>query len=108
MYIAQGAVEDLATAGAAVAKVVEDPHLPEVACQVLRLNAIERGVSTPSCTIVPVAHQPGKGIGLRSVVKPLRLFVKAKENPPLAFLVGAGVVGTIFLLGYKSGKGSKK
>lgn len=106
-YLAQGAIGDLATAGEAVAKIVEDPHLPEVSCQVLRLSALEKGVKVPPCALVPVATSPGKGVGLRSVVKPLRLFVKFKENPALGYLIGAGVFATIYLLGYKQGRKAK-
>ncbi len=90
-------------------KIAQDPHLNEVVCQVLRLNALERGVRLPSaCPKIPVTRSPGKGIGLRHAVKPLRMFVATRENPYLLPLIVGGGALALFLLGYYAGRTAKK
>jgi hypothetical protein len=98
------------TAAQAVAAVVSDPYLTEVSCHVLRLAAIERGERPPArCQEIPVVPATiGKGIGLRYVVRPLRVAVAAREHPYYAAGVVTAVVGGIFLLGYAVGKGARR
>lgn len=100
---------DLTTAQA-VAEVVSDPYLNEVACHVLRLAAIERGQKPgPRCQEIPVVPATiGKGIGLRYVVRPLRVAVSAREHPLVAAGVVAAVVGGIFFLGFATGRGTRR
>jgi hypothetical protein len=89
----------------ATARVVEDPYLPEVACQLLRLNAIERGMAPGgSCAKTTRRAVPGKGIGLRYVAKPLRAAVWARQNPLAAAAVVGGAVFLIGYIGYAMGK----
>ncbi|MDP2607312.1 MAG: hypothetical protein Q8S00_32645 [Deltaproteobacteria bacterium] len=95
------------TAGALIA-VTTDPHLSEVICQVLKLQAIEKGQRVGACNIVSKDYLPGKGIGLRDVVVPLRYYVKAKEKPYIAALIAAGVVFTIFSLGLSVGRSKRR
>ncbi len=95
--------------GTAVLKIAQDPHLKEVVCHVLRLNALERGVKLPAtCTKIPEAAGPGKGIGLRYAVGPLRMFVATREKPYLLPLVVGGTALGVFLLGFFAGRGGKK
>lgn len=98
------------TAAQAVAAVVADPYLSEVSCHVLRLAAIERGEAPgPRCQEIPVVSSTiGKGIGLRYVVRPLRVAVSAREHPLLAAGVVAAVVGGIFFLGFAAGRGTRR
>ncbi len=95
--------------GTAVLRIAQDPHLKEVVCQVLRLNALERGVKAPPpCAQIPETASPGKGIGLRYAVKPLRMFVTTREKPYLIPLVVGGTALGVLLLGFFLGRGSKK
>ena len=91
----------------ATARVVEDPYLPEVACQLLRLNALERGALPGApCKRTPPARAQirNKGIGLRYVAGPLRAAVWARQNPVPAALIAAGTVFLIGYIGYSMGK----
>jgi hypothetical protein len=94
----------------AVSKVVLDPALPEVACNVLRLNHVIEGrpAGIPCSRKVYTADQKRKGVGLYMAVTPLRIVTWARENPAVAIGVGAGVISLIFGLGYIWGKGSKR
>lgn len=88
------------TAKAAL-EIVRDPYLTEVTCQVLRLAALEDGTNPgPPCRQIPVVTGTrGMGVGLRYVVKPLRVVVAAREHPIIAAGTVLAVVSGIFLLG---------
>ncbi len=89
----------------ATARVVEDPYLPEVACQLLRLNAIERGMAPGrGCVQTTRRSASGKGIGLRYVAQPLRAAVWARQNPVAAIGIAASAVFLIGYIGYQIGK----
>jgi hypothetical protein len=94
------------TAAQAAVELVSDPYLSEVACQVVRLSKLEKGENPgPPCQRIPVvAATVGKGIGLRYVVKPLRVVVNAREQPILAAVAAATIIGSIFALGYIAGR----
>lgn len=105
-YQATGA--DLKTAAQAAIRVADDPHLPEVACHVLRLSDMEAGRPAGSpCPPVPLNRSPGKGIGLRHAVVPIRLAVKVREKPWVAVLAVGGILGLTFALGYGAGRRKK-
>ena len=89
-----GKAESAVTAGKAI---LDDPYFPEVTSLILRLKAIEakKGGSSSS---------GGKGVGLGSVVKPLRLFVAYKENPWVGGAIVAGLFFLPFVAGYFVGK----
>lgn len=107
--IASDLVNTLSSAGIAATKIAEDPHLPEVTCQVLRLNAIEKGQKPgPACARVPKAAGVGRGIGLRYAAGPLSVFVKTREKPWLIPVVVGSLIGGVFLLGYMAGAGGKR
>jgi hypothetical protein len=98
----------LLSAGKAALKVGEDPHLSEVVCQVMRLNKIEKkeplGLPCPS-TLKTIS--PGRGIGLRHAVDPLRFFVKTRENKYLLPLIVGGGALAVFLVGFFVGRGGR-
>jgi hypothetical protein len=80
--------------------VIEDPYLPQVACEVLRLNAIQEGRRPgPKC---PAPRNPSskKGVGLSYAVKPLQAFVYARQRPWIVPAAILGVVGLSFAAGY--------
>ncbi len=106
-YTAQGG--SITTATQAAIKIIDDPHLPEVACQVLRLNKIEEGkpLGTP-CAKIPKNYKPGQGIGLRYAAGPLRVFVKSREKPWLTYIVIGSTFGVVFLAGYMVGRPTRK
>ena len=93
----------------AAARVIEDPALPEVTCQVLRLHTIAAGqpVGAPCKRIVITDTDKRKGIGLYAARDPLRAYVWARQHPLLATLVGVGIVGGLYYLGYSAGKGKR-
>lgn len=89
--------------------VVSDPHVGELTCHIVRLNAMEEGRPPgPFCTPVPVNAKPGTGIGLRHAMPALRQYVKYRENPWPFYLGAAAVALTVYGLGYINGRDSKK
>lgn len=95
------ALGDISSTIDAVAKITEDPALPEVACNVLRLNRVTEGKSAPPCSRrVYTAADRHKGVGLYAALPPLRAFVWTRQHPVAAVAVGAGVVGGLVALGY--------
>jgi hypothetical protein len=96
------------TAVQAAAKVLEDPALPEVTCQVLRLNALASNRPSPVCPAQRYTlAQKQKGIGLHLAVTPLRIAVWARMHPLLATAVAGGSVLGLVGLGYALGKGAR-
>lgn len=121
-YVAQGFdVSELVKAGVpeileqagpgveAAARLVEDPALPEVACQILRLEKIHHGESPGSpCPLTVVTKSAaGKGVGLSAATTPLRAFVWTQEHPVAAWSLIVGAVGLIWAIGFSSGRLSK-
>ena len=99
-------LELLETAGPALEaaiQLLEDPYLPEVTCNVLRLSKVEQGkpVGAP-CPVGPRGQR--KGIGLRYAIKPLRAAVWVRLNPLLATALGISVVGSLIGIGVIIGK----
>lgn len=88
--------------------IVEDPYLPQVACEVLRLNKIQEGRPPgPRCP-KPINPKPNKGVGLVHAVKPLQAFVYARQNPWVVPAAVLGVVGISFGVGYWAGKRKRR
>lgn len=84
--------------------VIEDPALPEVTKLLLELHALEQKARKPGAP--PPKKEPG--IGLKRVVKPLRMYVKARKNPLYGFAIVAGALAVPFLFGYLVGKKRKR
>jgi hypothetical protein len=82
----------VSTVNAATA-IISDPYLPEVTRLVLKLQSLEKGSAG-------TGGSTGKGVGLRNVVGPLRLFVKTQESPWILPVAAIGVFGLIFSAGY--------
>ena len=87
--------------------VVNDPYLPQVACEVMRLQAIQaKRPPGPPC---PSPKNPGnKGVGLQYVVKPLKAFVYLRQHPWILPAGAAAAVGLIFAVGYAAGRRRSK
>jgi hypothetical protein len=104
------ALSDLISRGGpalqAGSKVISDPALPEIVCNVLRLNKVVAGkdAGPPCARKVYTIAQKRKGIGLHAGVGPLRTIVWARKNPAIAIGAGVGVVGLLVGLGYWMGK----
>lgn len=109
-YIATSGVTEtldkLAPAVLAVSKVIEDPALPEIACEILRLNKVVAGQhpGLPCPRKVLTEAQKRKGVGLYLAREPLRAYVWARQNPGLTISIGLGVVGLIGAIGYAMGR----
>lgn len=88
--------------GSQVQGVLEDPYLPEIACRINQLHAIEKKTPLPPCAKTP----PGKrgGIGLRNVAPVLRAYVYAEQHPIVKPVAIAALLGVPFLVGYLVGK----
>lgn len=105
MYQATGISTAISTAQALV-DVTRDPHLPEVVCHVLRLDAMESGQPPgPPCQKMSTKAYPGKGIGLRYAVPPLRVLDWAREHPIRAAGIAVGTIGALVWIGYLIGEG---
>lgn len=83
--------------------VAEDPYLSEVVCRIGQLQQIRAGQTVGACADTPDG-MPG-GVGLSAAVKPLRLYVYAKQNVWVFPAMIAAIIGVPFLLGYEYGKG---
>lgn len=105
-------IESVAVAALAAKEIVADPYLPEVACQLIQMSRAEKGLPPgPRCARTRVTpYQKRKGVGLRHAVRPLRIAVWARRNPPLAMGVAIGMVGLVYYLGFADGrrKGRKR
>ena len=103
------AIEGVAQVLSAGRDVVSDPHIGELTCHIVRLNALEEGTNPGAfCNPMPVNFRPGRGIGLRHAMPALRQYVRYRENP-WPFYVGAfAIAATIYGLGYLNGRDSKK
>lgn len=86
-----GVVDTIGGALKAADQILRDPALPEVTSLVLQLHALE-----PKN---PKTGQPSPGIGLRTVVRPLRAYVAVKKNPILGYAAVAGILAIPFILG---------
>lgn len=85
------------------ASVVADPYLSETVCHVQQLAEHEKtGRIVTACA--PTRDGLTGGVGLRKVVKPLRAYVYAEQNPWVYPAAAAAVIGVPFLLGYLMGK----
>jgi hypothetical protein len=109
-YISQSGVTEtldkLAPAVLAASKVIEDPALPEIACEVLRLNRVvsHQNPGLPCQRRVLTEADKRKGVGLYLAREPLRAYIWARQNPALAIGIGLGVVGIIGAIGYAIGR----
>ena len=97
---------DIGSTVKAASKIIEDPALPAVTCEVLRLNRVVEGKSPgPSCSRrVFTAAEKRKGVGLHLAVQPLRIATWARANPALAIGGAAAVVGGLVWIGYAMGR----
>ena len=90
----------------AAAKILKDPALPDVACNVLRLNRVveDKPPGEPCPKRYYTAAQRQQGVGLHVAVAPLRAYIWARQNPVLAVGIGVGAVALIYSLGFAAGK----
>lgn len=88
--------------GGQAISVLEDPYLPEMACRVAQLNAIEMKRPVPYCPATPGGKTGG--IGLRKVAPVMRAYVYAEQHPIVKPVAVAAVIGVPFLLGYLVGR----
>jgi hypothetical protein len=106
----------LSTASAATA-VATDPSLPVVVDLVLKLQKIEKdkaasaapgAPSTVSFSTSNFFAVPSRGVGLRNVVGPLKMFVAIQERPWILPVTVVGILGVTFMGGYLVGKRRKR
>lgn len=102
-------VAGLVTTAEAATKVARDPGLPEVTCNVLRLNRITEGLppGPPCARRRYTAAEKRRGIGLAKMVAPLRGAVWARQHPAQSIAIGVGVIGALVGLGYWWGRGAR-
>lgn len=84
------------------AEIATDPYLPETVCHIQQLAQINAGQAVQACTNT-ADGLPG-GIGLSSLMTPLRAYVYYKQNTwvlPLAILA---ILGIPFYFGLEIGE----
>jgi len=99
-------VESVGPATKAVLEIFEDPYLPEAACELDRLARIQDG-KHPGVRCAPTSLQKaaaGGGVGLKYVVPVLRGVVYHYEKPWLFPAIAGGVLGAIYLMGFRAGE----
>lgn len=105
MYTGTGDIQGLLDAGKAAFAVADDPHLPEMVCHVFRLAKMEEGKDPgPPCPATSIKYLPGKGVGLRYAIVPVRAVVKIRERPYLSAAAVGGIMLGIFALGFAFGR----
>ena len=89
------------------AKILQDPYLPETACEITRLSNLEAGrAAGAACPRTSATQaQIAKGVGLRHAVTPLRFYIFHRQHPWVVPLAVAGVLGLTFWIGREVGKG---
>lgn len=87
------------------AKVLADPYLPEAACRVAQLHAIENKLAVPACPTTPSGRVGG--IGLRKVMPIMRAYVYAERHPIVKPVAVAAAIGVPVLIGFLLGRGSR-
>jgi hypothetical protein len=99
-------IETIGSAVKAAGKIAEDPFLPEIACQIFRLNKIATNQNAgAACSHTIVAPKDrDKGVGLSVVAGPMRAFVWARAHPIQAAAVGVLAILGIYSLGYAVGR----
>lgn len=85
------------TAVGPVIHVLEDPSLNRITLQINELHSIEQ--KSPS-TKTRKSDGSVPGVGLGKLVTPLDIFIKLRKNPVLVALLGLGLIGVPFALGY--------
>jgi len=85
-------------------KILNDPYLPETACEVIRLSNVVGGRPPgPPCPKTPPTA-PSTGVGLRHAIVPIKIY-SFHVKYPWAIPVGvAGLLGMVFYAGYRTGK----
>ncbi len=96
------AVEGIYTAGGVIPIILEDPGLPLLTREIVRLHTVEQRYPSTG-----PAGTPGKGIGLVRIVPIVKGYTWYRENPTMGLLAGLGIVAIPFLLGYVAGKGKR-
>jgi hypothetical protein len=86
-----------------IAEIIDDPYLPETACQVDRLYQARKGYKVRTCTPT-VPGQGGSGVGLNRAIPALKFFVYAQQNKWVLPTTVAAIVGIPFLLGLSIGR----
>lgn len=99
-------IDKLGPAVQAASKAIEDPALPELSCNVLRLNKVVEGRNpgAPCKRKVYTAAQKKKGLGLHLAITPLRIATWSRQHPAIATGIGLCVLGMIWGIGYQMGK----
>lgn len=83
--------------------VAQDPYLPEFACRLEQLHAINVGVAPGACSTTQAGL--GGGIGLGKVMPAVRAYVYAEKNPWVYAVAALAIVGLPMAIGYSLGKG---
>ena len=84
------------------AQIATDPYLPETVCHIQQLAQINAGQAVQACTDT-AAGLPG-GIGLGSLMTPLRAYVYAKQNPWVFPAAVIAILGIPFYFGLEIGE----
>ena len=87
-------------------KVLEDPHLQQLSCEIVRLSKANAGQNPgPPCARVVTTSRAGVGLGV--AVLPVKALTYQAQHPWFLPAVGVGVVGIFVLIGYALGTARK-
>jgi hypothetical protein len=98
-----GYINKAASVGGTVKDILDDPYLPEIACYVEQLHAINNNLPLPVCQQLPPGL-PGQGVGLQKIRPFVRGYVYAEQHPWMKPVALAALFGVPFLVGYLVGR----
>lgn len=87
----------------AATKVLQDPHLSQLTCEVLRLSKAQKG-EDPGPPCAPTVATKQAGVGLSLAILPVKALTYQKRHPWFLPVVGVGIVGFVMLIGYAIGR----
>lgn len=99
------AMGDLASILGAAEGIADDPYLPEMVCMINQLKQINNNLPVAVCT--PTADGLPGGVGIGSIIAPMRAFVYAQQNKWVYGVAALALIGLPMWLGYELGKESK-
>jgi hypothetical protein len=87
-----------------IAEVIDDPYLPETACQIDRVYQSRHGIAVRTCNPT-AATSASSGVGLNRAIPVLKFVAYAEQNKWVYPTAIAAILGIPFLLGFQIGRG---
>ena len=84
-----------------IMEVIDDPYLPETACQIDRVYEARHGYPIKTCNKMP-PDGSSSGLGLNRAIPVLRAVAYAEQHKWIYPLAVAAILGIPFMLGYRT------